>query len=256
MSDPLATVATLGALGLGAAVGSFVNVVVSRLPRREGLVFPRSRCPFCSSPIRWHDNVPLLGYLWLRGRCRDCDARIPLRYPVVEAVTAALFGFAGWQVGWKPDLIPLLFLLPALVAITAIDLEHQLIPDRITLPGIVVGFSSALLTHRVSWVESLAGILLGGGILFAIIVLSGGGMGGGDMKLGAMIGAFLGWKLALLGLLVSVLLGGLLAIILLSLRLRGRKDPVPFGPFLATGAVVSLFWGEGILKWYLAGFGG
>ena len=249
------TLGPLGGLALGAVVGSFLNVVAARLPRGESVVTIPSHCLSCGSQIRWHDNVPILSFVWLRGRCRDCHTPIHWRYPAVEAVTAGLFALTVWQIGWKIDLIPVWLFLSALIAITAIDLEHQLIPDRITLPGIGVGFLTALVTHRVSWIESLAGILAGGGILFAIIVLSGGGMGGGDMKLGAMIGAFLGWKLTLLGLLVAVILGGFLAVVLLAFRVRGRKDPVPFGPFLAVGAVVSLYWGEGILRWYLAGFG-
>jgi leader peptidase (prepilin peptidase)/N-methyltransferase len=244
----------LGALLFGALIGSFLNVVIARLPRRESVVSPGSRCQACGSAIRWHDNIPILSFLWLKGRCRDCRAPISWRYPLIEGVTGGLFALAGWQIGWRIDLIPALLFVAALIAVTAIDLQHQIIPDRITLPGIGAGFLAALITHRVSWADSLIGIVLGGGIFFAIIVLSGGGMGGGDMKLGAMIGAFLGWKLTLLGLFVAVLLGGLSAVVLLAARLRGRKDPVPFGPFLATGALVSLFWGERILRWYLAGF--
>jgi leader peptidase (prepilin peptidase)/N-methyltransferase len=144
--------------------------------------------------------------------------------------------------------------LSALIAITAIDLEHQTIPDRITLPGIVVGFLTSFLGTRVSWLDSLIGIALGGGILFAVIVLSGGGMGGGDMKLGAMIGAFLGYKLALLALFVAVIVGGVAAVALLSTGIRGRKDAIPFGPFLAIGAAVAMLCGEAILAWYVKAF--
>lgn len=245
----------VSALLLGAIVGSFLNMVIARLPRKESLVLPPSHCLACMAPIRWYDNVPLLSYLWLRGRCRDCGSRIGWRYPLVEAVTGALFVLAVRQFGLTPQLVLALFLLSALVAVTAIDLEHQLIPDRITLPGITVGFLGSLVTPRLVWVDSLLGILVGGGILFAIIMLSGGGMGGGDMKLAAMMGAFLGWKLTLVALFLGALLGGLVAMALLASGRRRRKDPVPFGPFLATGALVSLFWGEGLLRWYLGGFG-
>jgi leader peptidase (prepilin peptidase)/N-methyltransferase len=245
----------VSALLLGAIVGSFLNMVIARLPRKESLVSPPSHCLACMTPIRWFDNVPLLSYLWLRGRCRACGSRIGWRYPLVEAVTAALFVLAARQFGLTPQLVLALFLLSALVAVTAIDLEHQLIPDRITLPGITVGFLGSLVTPRLTWVDSLLGILVGGGILFAIIILSGGGMGGGDMKLAAMLGAFLGWKPTLVALFLGALLGGLVAITLLASGRRKRKDPVPFGPFLAAGALVSLFWGEGLLRWYLGGFG-
>ena len=147
-------------------------------------------------------------------------------------------------------------LLPALVAITVIDLQLQIIPDRITLPGIVTGLVANVAAQRVSIVDALIGTALGGGLFLLIILVSGGGMGGGDMKLAAMLGAFLGWKVALVGLFVGVLLGGVFAIVLLASGARGRKDAVPFGPFLAAGGAVALFAGEGLIAWYLAAFAG
>ncbi len=243
-----------GFFTVGAIVGSFLNVCAWRLPKRESLWMPGSACPACQSPIRWYDNIPVLSFLLLRGRCRDCRERIAWRYPIVETGTAVLFTFAYVQIGWRWDLLLALVFLSALIVITAIDLEHQLIPDRITLPGIVAGFAGSVLLSRDSWLNSLLGILLGGGAFFLIIVLSGGGMGGGDMKLGAMLGAFLGWKLLLLGLFLAAFLGGAVAVALLVAGRKGRKDPLPFGPFLAFGGAISLFWGEGILQWYLNGF--
>lgn len=245
-----------GAWAIGAVVGSFLNVCATRLPLGRSLWSPRSACPACGRPIRWYDNIPLLSFLLLRGRCRDCGARIAWRYPIVELATASLFSAAYLQIGWRADLPLAITLLSLLVVVTAIDLERQLIPDRITLPGIVAGFAGSAVLGRGSWVDSLLGIALGGGVFFLIIVVSGGGMGGGDMKLGAMIGAFLGWKLLLLGLFLAVSLGGAVAVALLAAGRKGRKDPLPFGPFLAAGGVVSLFWGEGIVQWYLGGFAG
>jgi leader peptidase (prepilin peptidase)/N-methyltransferase len=242
------------ALLLGAVVGSFLNVVTARLPRRESLLTPPSQCPACRSPIRWHDNIPILSFLWLKGRCRECRASIPWRYPLVEAVTAGLFWLAVWRIGVQIDLVPALAFLSALVAITAIDLDHQVIPDRITLPGIPLGLLANLLTKKLSLWDSVVGILAGGGIFFVIILVSRGGMGGGDMKLGAMIGAYLGWKLTILTIFLAVFVGGAIAVWLLLMRARGRKDPVPFGPFLALGSAASLFWGKEILSWYLRGF--
>jgi leader peptidase (prepilin peptidase)/N-methyltransferase len=142
------------------------------------------------------------------------------------------------------------------VAITVIDLERQLIPDVISLPGIVAGFLANLATGRVPWVDSLLGILVGGGIFFVIILASGGGMGGGDMKLGAMLGAFLGWKVVLLSVFAAVVVGGALAAVLIASGVRGRKDPIPFGPFLAAGGAAGLFWGERMVQWYLSAFAG
>lgn len=253
MSGPVVTVA-VAALGL--IVGSFLNVVIARLPERRSLWTPRSACPTCGAALAWHDNIPVLSFVLLRGRCRACAGRISARYPVVEAVTAALFLGAAARFGVGLEFAIAATLLAALVAVTVIDLDHQIIPDVITLPGIVAGFLANVATGRLSWADSLLGIAVGGGVFFAIILASGGGMGGGDMKLGAMLGAFLGWKLTAVALFVAVLAGGLVAVgVLLSGR-KGRKDPIPFGPFLAAGGAAALFWGERWLTWYLDVFAG
>ena len=240
----------------GLVMGSFLNVVIARLPDGRSIVSPASACPACGVSIRWSDNVPVLSWLWLRARCRSCGAGISWRYPVVELVTAVLFALAARRIGPTLDLGAALLLLTALVAITGIDLDHQIIPDVITLPGIAVGGGLALALHPAAWLDTLLGIVIGGGLFLVIILASGGGMGGGDMKLGAMMGAFLGWKLVLLAILLGVVAGGAVAVGLLVTGIRGRKDPVPFGPFLASGAVVSLFWGNSILTWYLGRFSG
>lgn len=243
------------ALALGAVIGSFLNVVIVRLPRGESLVRPGSRCPACGTSIPWFDNVPVLSFLWLRGRCRACGQAISWRYPLVEASTAGLFGLAAWKLGPRLEaLIPAWAFLAALVAVTAIDLEHQLIPDVITLPGIGAGFIASLANPSVGWLDALLGIGAGGGLIFLVILVSRGGMGGGDMKLCAMMGAFLGYKLALLAIFSGVVLGGFLAAVLLTTGLKRRKDPIPFGPFLALGGVIALFMGEEIVRWYLSGF--
>jgi leader peptidase (prepilin peptidase) / N-methyltransferase len=250
---------------LGLAVGSFLNVCISRLPVGQSIVRPRSACVACRVPIRWRDNVPVVSFLLLRGRCRACKERIAWQYPIVEILTSALFAFAYGRFGWTVDLPVALAFLSALVVITAIDLEHLIIPDVITLPGIVAGVLASVSTGRLTWLDSVSGMLVGGGVFFTIIYgthllgvlvpslayLRGGGMGGGDMKLGAMLGAFLGWKITLLTFLMSILAGGLLAVVLLAASRLGRKDPIPFGPFLALGGGISFFWGERILTWYL-----
>ena len=241
---------------LGLVIGSFLNVVVARLPAHRSLWAPRSACPGCGAALAWHDNIPLLSFALLRGRCRACAMPISWRYPIVEATTGVLFGAAFWRFGPTPELLVAVVLLAALVAITAIDLQHQLIPDAITLPGIVVGLLTSVGTRRVSIIDSVLGALLCGGLFMIIILVSRGGMGGGDMKLGAMLGAFLGWKVALASLFLAVVVSGGLAIVLLALRVRGRKDPIPFGPFLAMGGAIGLFAGEGLVAWYLRGFAG
>jgi leader peptidase (prepilin peptidase)/N-methyltransferase len=238
----------------GLVIGSFLNVVVARLPEHRSLWAPRSACPGCGAALAWHDNIPLLSFALLRGRCRACAMPISWRYPIIEATTGVLFGAAFVCFGATPHLVAAMILLAALVAITVIDLQHQIIPDAITLPGIVAGVLANVATRHVSVIDSVLGIVLGGGVFLVIILVSRGGMGGGDMKLAAMLGAFLGWKVALLALFFAVVAGGSLAIVLLASGLRGRKDPVPFGPFLALGGAVGLFAGEGLLTWYLSAF--
>jgi len=238
----------------GLLIGSFLNVVIARVPERRSLWRPGSACPGCGAAIAWYDNIPILSFVALRGRCRACGTPIPWRYPVVEGVTALLFGGAAYRFGLTLDAVVAAALLAVLVALTAIDLERQIIPDVISLPGILAGALANLATGRVPWLESLIGIVVGGGVFLVIILASGGGMGGGDMKLGAMLGAFLGWKVVLLSVLVAVVLGGIAALALMASGVRSRKDPIPFGPFLAIGGAAGLFWGEGIVRWYLSGF--
>jgi leader peptidase (prepilin peptidase) / N-methyltransferase len=239
---------------IGAIIGSFLNVVIVRTPRNESLVAPRSRCRACGTELHWFDNIPVLSFLALRGHCRTCGEAISWRYPIVEAVTGLMFALAAWRSTTPTDLLAAWLFLAALIAVAGIDLEHQLIPNRITLPGIVVGFLTTFLGTRASWLDSLLGILIGGGILVAVVILSGGGMGGGDVKLSAMMGAFLGYKLVLLALFLAVIAGGAVALGLLSMGIRRRKDPIPFGPFLAASAAIALLWGERMLTWYLSAF--
>jgi leader peptidase (prepilin peptidase) / N-methyltransferase len=245
----------------GLVIGSFLNVVIARLPEGRSLVYPGSACPACGAPIPWYDNIPLVSFAALRGRCRACGMPISWRYPLVEALTGALFGAAGLAFANTLEAAVAAALLATLLALTMIDLERQIIPDVISLPGILAGFLANLATGRVSWVDSLLGIVVGGGVLLAIAVVGSwlagqDAMGGGDIKLAAMLGAFLGWKVLLLSLFVSAVGGGILAAILMGSGLRGRKDPLPFGPFLAAGGAVGLFWGERMVRWYLNAFGG
>jgi len=238
----------------GLMIGSFLNVVIARLPAGKSLWRPRSACPTCGAQIAWHDNIPVLSYLLLRARCRACGGPISIRYPIVEAATGLAFLAAWARFGAGPEFVIAIVLLSALIAITVIDLDLQIIPDAITLPGILAGIVASVATGWVSWVDSLLGIALGGGAFLAIILVSGGGMGGGDMKLGAMLGAFLGWKLTVVAMFLSVVVGGTVAIGILATGRKGRKDAIPFGPFLALGGAVALFWGQGLLTWYLEAF--
>jgi leader peptidase (prepilin peptidase)/N-methyltransferase len=238
----------------GFVIGSFLNVVIARLPMERSLVHPPSACPECGAPIRWYDNIPIVSWLLLRARCRACHHPISWRYPAVELLTGLLFALAAWRAATVLDLVAAVVFLAALVVISGIDLDHQIIPDVVTLPGIVIGALLSLLGSPTSWLDVLLGILVGGGPFVLIILLTAGrGMGGGDPKLGAMIGAFLGWKLALLAILIGVWSGGAVAIALLATGRKGRKAAIPFGPFLALGGVISLLWGRPLLAWYLGG---
>jgi leader peptidase (prepilin peptidase)/N-methyltransferase len=243
----------------GLCVGSFLNVVIARVPEGRSIVYPGSACPHCGMPIRWYDNLPLLSFVLLRARCRSCRSPIAWRYPLVEAAAAALFVLAYLHFGISLQLVPALVLLSTLVAITGIDVDHQIIPDVLSLPGIGLGLVASCGPGGIGWMNSVLGVIVGGGVFVVIImvstlVLGQPGMGMGDVKLGAMLGAFLGWQLGLLGILLSVLIGGPLAAGLLATGRKTRKDPLPFGPFLAVGGIVSLLWGDAILAWYFRQF--
>lgn len=252
------TLAVVAALGL--VIGSFLNVVITRLPRGGNLWRPGSTCPTCGAAIAWHDNLPVLSFVLLRGRCRACRAAISWRYPAVELTTAGLFVLAYARFGLTAEFGLAAPLLAALVAITVIDLRHQIIPDLITLPGVLVGLAANLALGRIGWLESALGIVVGGGIFWVVLqgsllILKEEGLGGGDVKLGAMLGAFLGWKATLVAILLAVVGGGLVALALLGLNIAGRKDPIPFGPFLAGAGAAALLWGDRLIAWYLGGLG-
>jgi leader peptidase (prepilin peptidase)/N-methyltransferase len=241
---------------VGLAFGSFLNVVIYRLPRRQSLVWPGSACPSCGKAIRWYDNVPLIGWVALGGRCRDCGVPISVRYPIVEAITAAAFLVCFWVIGPQWLLLSRLLFVAMLIALFAIDLEHQLLPDRITLPGIVVGLLLSI------WLppglrDALVGLVLGGGVLFVVgetyFRFRGiEGMGFGDVKMLAMVGAFLGWKLVIVTFVLSSFVGGLFAVVLLLSRRTTLTSALPFGTFLAMGAFIASLWGEWLMNWYLS----
>jgi len=244
---------------LGAVVGSFLNVCIHRLPGGESIVFPASRCPACRTAIRPFDNIPLLSYLLLRGRCRACGSSIPIRYPLVELITGAAAVASFHLCGWSPHFAVSFAFLSALIVITFIDLDHQIIPNVISIPGIVVGLVAAVALGQPDWRASLAGLALGGGLLWIVAEgyyrLTGReGMGGGDVKLLAMIGAFLGWRAVPVTLLLASLTGTIVGASVMLFRGGDSRTPIPFGPFLAAGAACALFFGEPLIQWYLGLF--
>ncbi len=239
----------------GAVIGSFLNVVAYRLPRKESLLHPPSRCPECGTPIKPYDNVPVLGWMWLRGRCRACRAPIPVRYPLVELVTGLLCAACVLRFGADRDVwLPLVFVL-VLVPIIFIDLDHRIIPNKITYPAAVIAPLLVLAFDSDDIVEHLIAGAAAFFFLFAAAWFYPKGMGVGDVKLAGVMGLFLGRNVAP-GLLIAFLAGTVVGLAIMARKgvAEGRKTAVPFGPFLAFGALVAVLAGEEIVDWYLDTF--
>lgn len=243
----------------GLCIGSFLNVCIHRLPAGRSIVHPPSACTHCGAAIRWYDNIPVFSYLLLRGRCRGCGSAISARYPIVELLTG-LLALAVWLHFGLHIQTPIYFaLVAALIVITFIDLDHRIIPDAISLPGIPIGFACSFLLPHLHWRDSLIGIVVGGGSLLAVAwgyrLLTGKeGMGGGDIKMLAMLGAFIGWQGVLFTIMASSFIGTTVGIALMIRMGKDMKLAVPFGPFLAIGALLYLFFGPRLIDWYLYGF--
>jgi leader peptidase (prepilin peptidase) / N-methyltransferase len=242
-----------GALGL--ILGSFINVVAYRLPRGESVVFPGSHCPSCDTPIRSFDNVPVLSWLVLRGRCRSCRGAISARYPIVEAVTAALLVAVVLAKGADRDAWLGLALVLILVPVTLIDLDHRIIPNKLMLIGTVVSLALVLLTHPSSLTEHLIAAGAAGGFLLVAALAYPGGMGMGDVKLAGVLGLFLGRAVGP-AMLVALVSGTVVGAVIIARKgaKEGRKTAIPFGPYLAFGGLVGLFAGGAIVDWYLDTF--
>lgn len=247
---------TLLSILFGLMIGSFLNVCICRLPEEKSIVKPGSHCPKCKKPIQFYDNIPVLSYLLLRGKCRYCQTSISIQYPIVEAITALSSFFLFITFGVSLSFIYYFSFVAALIAITVIDLHYQIIPDVISLPGIIIGVLGSLIIPQIAFSTSLIGVIAGGGSLFLVATVyqwlfKREGMGGGDVKLLAMIGAFLGWKAVILTILLSSFIGSIIGITVMLIKGKDFKYAIPFGPFLALGAVISLFWGESLIRWYL-----
>ncbi|WP_409227551.1 prepilin peptidase [Gudongella sp. SC589] len=240
----------------GLLIGSFLNVLIYRIPRDENIAWPGSHCTSCGHGLKWYDNIPLFSYLFLRGRCRYCGERISLQYPAVEAVNAIIYVLLYiffYQV--KLDFVFYALISSALVAITFIDLKDQLIPDSLVLSVLILSILHKSLLHFYEgipfpFVESLLGLLVAGGIFLLIVYFSGGGMGGGDVTLIGALGFVLGLRRIFLVIFLSFLLGAIISVFLLATRLKTRKDPIPFGPFIVLGFFIALFLGDNLLDWY------
>jgi leader peptidase (prepilin peptidase) / N-methyltransferase len=241
---------------LGLLIGSFLNVAAIRVPKRESISFPPSHCVHCKHRLGLLDLVPVFSYLLLQGRCRYCKARISPIYPIGEAITAASFGIMAWWIGFAPELVPALAAVSILTAVTLSDIRYRLIPDRILLAGAILLIPLRLWSHPLPLWSYATGAVAGFTVLYAIawlghVWLKRDAMGGGDIKLFAFVGLFVGWKLTLLTIFVSSMLGAVAgAMIMLASKDRSQTE-IPFGPFIALGAVLCYLFGESLLHWYI-----
>ena len=243
------------AAAFGLIVGSFLNVCIFRLPRGVSVVWPASACGSCQRELRWFENIPVASWLVLGAKCARCKAPISVQYPLVEAATAVLFVMVAATTPLGPLLAARLIFVCALIVLFAIDLEHQILPNVITLPGIAVGVAFSLVGPP-GWRASLAGVVLGGGVLYAIAwgyfaVRKEEGLGMGDVKMLGMIGAFLGWQAVLLTLVLASLSGAIIGVTMIALQRGSMKYALPFGTFLALGALVAMLAGQPIIDWYV-----
>ena len=241
---------------LGLIAGSFSNVCIYRIPRNESIIYPGSHCPKCSTTLRPKDNIPLLSYIILKGRCRNCGSRISIQYPVVELLTGLIYIFIFLIYGLTLQSLIYIILSSALIIIAFIDLNKQVIPEVISLPGMVIGLILSFFVPYISFINSALGIVIGGGIILVIrlagsLIFKKESMGIGDIELAAMIGAFLGWRYIIISLFLGFFLGAVAGIFLILSKIKSREDMIPFGPFIVLGSLITLLWGEKILSWYV-----
>lgn len=236
----------------GLIIGSFLNVCIYRIPAGKSIVAPPSSCGSCGTRLKPLDLFPVVSWIFLGGKCRYCGEPIAIRYPFVELMTGLLFSVVYWQHGINWILLPYLTLTAVLIAITFIDLDYQIIPNKINLFALVGFLVFNIILGYINWTDSLLGALIGGGFLFLLVIISkGAAMGMGDVKLLAVLGLYLGWTSIILTLLLSFIIGGVFGVLLLVLKIKGRKDAIPFGPWIAIAAFITIVFGSNILTWYI-----
>ena len=239
----------------GLIIGSFLNVCIYRVPREESIAFPGSHCPTCEHKLKWYDNIPLFSYLSLKGKCRYCGVKISKQYPIVESLNALIYLILFYYFNFSIDFIFLALISSVLIVILFIDLKEMIIPDILVVILLGLSVLHKMLNYFLNGlspqiVNSFLGLLLAGGLFLAIVLLSKGGMGGGDVTLIAALGFILGVKYILLTIFLSFILGAIISVALLATKIKTRKDPIPFGPFIILGFFISLLWGEVLLDWY------
>lgn len=239
----------------GLCIGSFLNVCIYRIPYSKSLIYPASSCPACGTPIKFYDNIPVLSFIWLLGKCRVCKLPISFRYPFVEFLTGITWMMCYFRFGFSLECLVMIIFLSTLILISFIDLDHRIIPDIISLPGIPFFFLAAIYFTPLDWKNALFGILLGGGSLFLVaesyfLITKKEGMGGGDIKLLAMIGALIGWKGVFFTIFAASAIGTIVGFSIMIATRNNMKLAVPFGPFLSLGTALYLFYGNEIIQWY------
>lgn len=236
---------------MGLFIGSFLNVCIYRIPRKESIVLPPSHCPHCSERLKAWDLIPVLSYLLCRGRCRYCGEKISPQYLLLEVITGLVYYLTYLQFGLTGEGYMMLAFVSALIVVTGIDARHRIIPDKINLPGIAIGFMLAIFQVHITFLNALAGFLVGGGLFLLILIITRGGMGAGDMKFMAFVGTFLGIRATLLTIFLGSLIGSFYGLYLVLIKKAGLKTAVPYGPFLAAGAFLAALYGEEIVRLYL-----
>lgn len=238
----------------GLIIGSFLNVCICRIPQQMSVINPPSHCPDCGNRLKPLHLIPVISFLRYKGRCAYCGTKISWQYPLVEILTGLLYGLTVYRFGLTADTIVYLFLISLLIVISFIDLKLKIIPNGLIIIGLVVGLAINIMRPLTTFSGGLVGFFSAGCLFLAIAVLSKGGMGGGDIKLAAMLGLWLGWQQAFLGFFLAFLSGAAVGIGLMATGQKSRKDAIPFGPFISLGALLSIFWGRQIIGWYMAHF--
>lgn len=239
----------------GLIIGSFLNVCIYRTPRRESIAFPASHCPICNTTLKWYDNIPLFSYILLKGKCRYCSSKISIQYPIVEVFNAIIYIILFYYYSFSLDFIYYALISSVLIIITFIDLKEMIIPDILVIILLILSVTYKTLNYFLNSISpqilnSLGGFLIAGGLFLAIVILSKGGMGGGDVTLISALGFILGIKYILFNIFLSFIIGAIISLFLLITKIKSRKDPIPFGPFIVLAFFITLLWGDRILYWY------
>lgn len=243
----------------GLLIGSFLNVCIYRIPKEENIAFPASHCPKCNTPLKWYDNIPIFSYIGLVGKCRYCKSKISPQYPLIELSNAIIYILLFYKFNLTVDFIFYAPIASVLIVITIVDLKEMIIPDSLVLTILILSIlhkATNYILHKtpINLLDSLGGLILAGGLFILIILISKGGMGGGDVTLIGALGFSLGIKHIFLTMFLSFILGAIISMFLLITKIKGKRDPIPFGPFIILGFGITLFWGEQLIEWYLDNF--